>query len=160
MALQLPDTATAGPLSWGLTLTQTLLALLAVAVIEGGTILIADPWQQLASARNAERMNDVNKIANAYYMDFSDHRGTFSCASGPAPTELSWVQSSGGYDLAPCLVPEYLTKFPYDPGDANAYYRDVADYRSGYRIMRNGATMRLRIAAPSAELGQTIQVER
>ena len=159
MALQFPDTATAGPLSWGLTLTQTLLVLLFVAAVEGGTILIADPWQQLASTRNAERMNDVNEIANAFYMDFADHRGTFSCASGPVPTELSWLQSSGGYNLAPCLVPDYLVQFPHDPS-GGAYYRSITDYRSGYRLMLNAATMRLVVAAPSAELVQAIQVER
>ncbi|MDO8469866.1 MAG: hypothetical protein Q7S84_02480 [bacterium] len=160
MALQFPDTTTAGPLSWGLTLTQTFLILFVMSVIEGGTILIVDPWQQLASTRNAERMNDVNEIANAFYMDFADHRGTFSCASGPVPIELSWIQSSGGYNLAPCLVPDYLVQFPHDPGDAGAYYRSVKDYWSGYRIMLNIATMRLVVTAPSAELGATIQVER
>ena len=147
-------------LPWGVSFARVLLVLVAVTVVEVGTILLADPWQQLAAVRNAERTNHVNTIANAYYVRYAENRGRFLCDSGPVPLNPTPIQSEDGYHLAPCMVPEHLPEIPHDPGDPEAYYRSPEEYRSGYRWMQNAASGRIVVLAPAAELGATIQVER
>lgn len=160
MRILIPETLGGASLPWGFSLFRVLVALFFVAVIEGGTILITDPWQQVATARNAQRVHDVNEIANAYYIRFAEYRGSFACVSGPIPLEPTPLQSSGGYDFAPCFVPEYLPAMPTDPNADNVYYRNSSEYRSGYWWTAAPDSGRIVVIAPHAELGATIQVER
>ena len=145
----------------GFSFVESLIILCIVTVIEGATILIADPWNRFQEARNVQRISNVNFITNGIYMNIVDHDGYFVCAAGPLPTAKATIMASkDGYDIAPCLVPKYFSTVPYDPGAKDSYYKSKRDYNTGYAVLQNSATGRIIVIAPEAELGQSIQVER
>ena len=90
----------------------------------------------------------------------TDNRGGFSCAAGIIPAIATKMASTGGYDIAPCLVSTYLAQLPVDPIAENAHWVSTSDYDTGYTVLRSTTDSRITIAAPDAELGETISVTR
>ncbi len=120
----------------------------------------ADP---LLRARNEQRFSNVNALAKAIGKRAADNQGVFekNCIAGPVPTTPAKMASggSGNYNIAPCLVPLYISLIPNDPAIPNGHYTDSTDYDSNYYIVRNAATGRITVSAPGAE-GQPISVEQ
>jgi len=147
--------------SGGFTLVELIIVVALIAVLFAVIIFTIDPGRQLAKARNNKRLSDLNTIANAIAQNSADNKGSFTCATGPVPTSTKLMATStGNYDIAPCLVPLYLDKLPFDPKDPNARYVTSTDYNTGYNIIRNATTGRITVSAPSAELGETIEQTR
>jgi hypothetical protein len=40
----------------------------------------------------------------------------------------------GTFDLAPCVVPIYISSLPYDPIVSGAHFNGISDYDTGYFI--------------------------
>jgi len=145
----------------GFTLIEILVGMAIVATLSFLAVLILNPAQQLAKGRNAQRKGDLTVILNVIGQNTVDNRGTFSCASGAIPTATArMASSSGSYNIAPCLVPTYLENLPYDPATSGARYKNSADYDTGYTIAKNATTGRVTVAAPAAELGESILIIR
>ena len=79
--------------------------------------------------------------------------------SGAIPAiAVKMTSDVGGYNIASCLVPTYLSLLPFDTKAPGAHYTNSTDYDTGYYIQKSAVTGRTTITAPSAELGQTISV--
>jgi hypothetical protein len=62
--------------------------------------------------------------------------------------------------MANCVIPDYIATLPFDPSDLDGFYVDTTNYHTGYTVIRNASTGRITVAAPSAELGETISITR
>ncbi len=155
--------------SEGFTLIELLVVIGIIAVLAGVVIVALNPARQFAQARNAQRSSNVNAILNAVGQRMTDNRGIFQASTGTCTTTLpttfatmTSASSSGNYDIAPCLVPTYITQLPFDPNASGttAYYTNTSSYDTQYRIMWDSATGRITVEAPWAELGATTSVSR
>lgn len=115
------------------------------------------PAQQFAKARDTQRSANVNALLNAIGQNKADNRGIFTCSAGPLPSTAK-LMSSFEYDIAPCLVPEYLYTMVTDPG-SESYWKGFENYEAGYLVEMNAQTGRVTVSAPFAETGE-ISVSR
>lgn len=143
----------------GFTIFELVIVIAIVAILAVGVITILNPAQLYAKGRNTARLSHLNSILNAVGENIADNRGTFSCSSGPIPA-TSTRMSNSAYNIAPCLAPAYLSSLPYDPSATGAHYASTTDYDTGYTILKDAASGRITVAAPSAELNQAISVTR
>ncbi len=133
-----------------------------IAILTGVGFLVLNPGTQIAGARNTERSLHLQAILNSIRQNIADHSGqVFSCVSGALPTSTKKMATgAGNYDIAPCLVPTYLTVMPADPTASGAYYTSNTDYDTGYNVVQNSSTLQITLTAPSAELGKSVSVMR
>jgi len=145
----------------GLTLIEIVVVIAIIAILMGVYFLVANPAGQLAGARNNRRSTDLQAIMLGIKQNIADQgTGQFGCTSGSIPTTATIMGSGAGkYNIAPCLVPTYLSVMPYDPSASSSYYNSVSDYNTGYSILIN-ASGTVTLAAPSAELGKTVNLSR
>ncbi len=146
----------------GLSLIEILIATALVVLTAGIGLLALNPVGQLAAARNTERNLDLEGILNAVRGNIADTTtGVFSCASGSLPTTTKTMSSaSGSYNIAPCLVPNYLQTLPFDPSASSSGYLSTSNYDTNYTIVYNASTTQITVAAPYAELGKTESITR
>ncbi len=146
----------------GLTLIEILIALSLISLIATVGFFALNPTGQFASARNTERKLHLQAIMNAVRQNIADASGgSFSCSSGALPTSTKKMASSAGnYDIAPCLLPSYLTTMPFDSSAAGAHFVSATDYDTGYTVAYNQTTTQITLNAPSAELNKSITVIR
>lgn len=148
-------------LAWGFTLIEILVGMAIIVVLTTAALIVLNPIQQFAKGRNAQRKGDLNVILNAVGQNTVDNLGTFSCSSGAIPTTTTrMASSSNNYNIAPCLVTTYLNSLPFDPSTSSARWKSVTNYDTGYTIAKNATTGRVTVAAPAAELGESISVTR
>lgn len=141
---------------------ELLISIAILAIILGVWVVKLNPVGQFASSRNSERSLHLNAILNAIRQNVADTRtGIFTCANGDIPTTTKRMAvGAGNYDIAPCLVPNYMNNLPFDPATSSARYTSVTDYDTGYTVVKNASTTEITVAAPAAELGKTIKVTR
>jgi len=145
----------------GFTLIEILVVIGMIAILATVVIIAINPSRQFALGRNSQRVSNVNALLNAIGQNISDNKGVFTCAACALPTAGSVkMASSGGYDIASCLVPTYLTSMVFDLSAAGANFTSTSSYDTAYNVVQDSATGRITISAPSAELGQTISVSR
>lgn len=147
----------------GMTLMEIVVVIALLAILLAVAILGLNPAGEFAKARNSQRNYHLNAIVTAIRQNIADSTvGSFTCANGniPTSTKRMAVGSSTYYDIAPCLVPTYLTNLPFDPSTSSAHWTSVTDYNTGYNIIRNASTGEITVSAPAAELGKTITVTR
>jgi prepilin-type N-terminal cleavage/methylation domain-containing protein len=150
--------------SQGFTLIELLVVMGIIAVLSAVVLVALNPGRHFAQARNTQRASHVNTILNAISQNMADHKGVFTCAGVTTlPTTPTIIRSTNtaGINIAPCLVPDYLSTMPFDPTASNARYTSTADYDTGYEVSRDQATGRITITAPATELGlEKISVSR
>lgn len=141
----------------GLTLIEILIAIALLVILVGVYFGVANPAGQLAASRNSTRSFNLQTIMLAVRQNMADQGNeTFSCAAGALPTTTkNMASAAGGYNIAPCLIPNYLEVMPIDPAASSAYYNSVSDYNTGYSIVQNSSGS-VTVSAPNAELKQTI----
>lgn len=139
------------------TLIEVLLVIVIIAILAGIVIIAVNPARQISQANNTQRSSDVKAVLDAVWEYTVDNRGVL-------PTEITAVATAVGsdaleIDICTYLVPTYISSMPADPTDADASYTDCTDYHTGYNISVD-ADGRVTVAAPTAELEETISVTR
>lgn len=144
----------------GFTFIEVLIAMALIAMLASVVIVAANPARQFATGRNTKRWEGINSVLNAIHQNVVDHQGIFTCASSIPTTTATTIKKTGGVDLCSCLVPDYVAGLPYDPSATGASYTDCSTYDTGYTVIQSTTTGRITVAAPSAELSETIEVSR
>ena len=144
----------------GFTLIEILIVMAIIAMLAAVVIIAINPARQFAQARNTQRWAAVNSILNAVHQNMIDNRGTWNSTGCGAslPSTATVIKNSDGVDLCACLVTTYLASLPYDPKTGS--YTSCAGYDTGYTIYQDATTGRITVAAPQAELTQSIAVTR
>lgn len=141
----------------GFTLIEVLLVVVIIAILAGIVIIAVNPARQIAQTNNAQRSSDVKGLVDAIGQYAIDNRGALPDVITDTPT----VMGSGVAQIDVCslLVPTYLSAMPFDPTATDAAYTDCTAYDTGYTVSVD-ADGRVTVAAPSAELSETISVTR
>jgi len=139
------------------TLVEVLLVIVIIAILAGIVIVAINPSRQISQANNAERDSDVKSILDAVHEYAIDNRGTLPSAITTTATIIG--DDTAEIDICSLLVPTYIAEMPFDPTATGAAYTDCTTYYTGYTIAAD-ANGRLTVAAPSAELSETISVTR
>ncbi len=142
------------------TLIEILIVIGLIAVLAGVLIVALNPARQFSQARNAQRWNNIDTIMGAIVANTTDNKGTFNCATAIPTTATNMSSAVGDYNIGPCLVSIYAASLPVDPSAAGAHWTGIDDYNTGYTVARDATTGRITIAAPGAELGETISMTR
>jgi prepilin-type N-terminal cleavage/methylation domain-containing protein len=142
----------------GFTLIEILVVIGIIAILAAVVLVAINPGRQFAQARNSQRTSNLNAILNAIGQNIADNRGNFICAAGALPSAAIAIKSGiGGYDVRPCIIPDYIPEIPIDPQTGTL---TGSTYDTGYTISQDAATKRIKVSATSAELAQTIEVVR
>ena len=142
----------------GFTLVEVLLVVVIIAILAAVVIVAINPARQISQANNTQRSSDVKTILDAVHEYAIDNSGTMPTGITATPTTVG--SATGQIDICSDLVPTYIAEMPFDPTDADGAYTDCTSYDTGYNISQDATSSRITVAAPSAELSETISVTR
>jgi type IV pilus assembly protein PilA len=145
----------------GFTLVEVLLVIVIIAVLTAIVLVAINPARQVAQANNTQRRADVTTILNAVSEYMVDNGGTLPTSTEAALGAAATNMGSAAADVEICtdLVPTYLAALPFDPSASGAGYTDCTDYDLQYNVSVD-ANDRVTVAAPNAQLSETISVSR
>lgn len=145
----------------GFTLLEVLMVIGILAILAGVVLVAVNPARQFKLARDSQRNANVTAILNAIGQNMSDHAGNFACEGQitEVPTIKTLIASDTGFDLAPCLVPDYISMLPFDPSRQGAYFANETDYSTGYSIQAD-SNGRITVSAEGEVTGNTISAIR
>lgn len=127
----------------GFTLIEILVVLGILAILATLVLVAVNPGRQFKMARDTKRAANVATILNAVSQNIADHGGLFICEGTATviPSTMQLIRSgSDGFDLAPCVVPDYISALPYDPGVYNSHYTNEVDYDTNYGISMDSSS--------------------
>lgn len=145
----------------GFTLIEILVVIGIIAVLAAVVLVAINPARQFKLARDSQRVSNVNALLNSISQNIAEHRGVFYCGPNPLalPAVATVVKSdAGGFDLAPCAVPAYISTLPFDPSASGAHYTSATDYDTGYVISQD--TEGRVTASATGEITPSISVTR
>lgn len=124
----------------GFTLIELLIVIGIISILSSAIIVAINPSRQFKLARDTKRTTDIEAILNSIGQNMSENKGVFTCEGQTKviPTTNTVIKSgSGGFNIAPCVVPIYLPAMPYDSNKAGAHYLSSNDYDTQYSISRD-----------------------
>jgi type IV pilus assembly protein PilA len=149
----------------GFTLIEVLVVIGIIAVLAAVVLVAVNPARQFKLARDSQRTSNVQAILNAVGQNISEHKGIFTCPSlmVPIPSSPTLIADKVGLatttiDIAPCVVPDYISALPYDPSATSTSFSSTTDYNTGYFISEN-SDGRITVSA-EGELTHDISVSR
>jgi len=141
----------------GFTLIELLVVIGILATLLAITLIAINPARQFAQANNTKRRSDVLQLLNAVHQYAAENQGQFP--TGLTASAAAAPIADTGTDICTAIMPTYISALPTDPSLNTNPVTDCATYDTGYTVARD-AQGRITVAAPSAELGQTISVVR
>lgn len=143
----------------GFTLIEILVVIGILAVLFTIALVAINPARQFSQANNTKRRSDVNAVLNAVHQYAADNKGTLPTAV--TTTALTIGNGVGQSDICASVVTQYLAALPRDPSVTGGDVTSCATaYNTGYTIAKSATDNRITVAAPNAELGETISVTR
>lgn len=146
----------------GFTLIELLVVIGILAILLAITLIAINPARQFSLTNNTKRSADVNAILNATNQYMVDNKG----ALPPGITTTAQTIAATGFNTyCTAIVPQYIAALPVDPLSNNGTPIQSTgctgtSWTTNYTIQQISGSNRLTVAAPSAELGATIQVTR
>ena len=150
----------------GFTLIELLIVIGILTVLLAITLVAVNPARQFSQANNTQRRSNVNAILNAIQEYAADHRGAIPTGITTTAKTITSTTGTGNIDLCAVLVPAYIADLPVDPTQGtktptNSICTDSgATYATGYTASVSATNNRVTVAAPNAELSETISVTR
>lgn len=120
----------------GFTLIEVLIVLAIVAILATIVMISLNPTKQFKFARDSQRTSHLMSLLNGIGQNMIDHSGILYCSnvSTVIPNVKTDISSSGGFNIADCLVPIYLQVLPFDPAKTGAHYNSPTDFDLKYSI--------------------------
>lgn len=146
----------------GFTLLEVLMVIGILAILAAVVLVAINPARQFKIARDSQRNANISTILNAIGQNLTDHGGVFTCEGiiTPVPTLKTKISASDGdFDVAKCLVPDYVSILPFDPLKDGAHFNDELDYDTGYYI-ESDSEGRITISAEGELSSSTLSVRR
>ncbi len=145
----------------GFTLLEVLLVIGILAVLAGVVLVAINPARQFKLARDSQRTANVQAILNAIGQNIADHAGNFVCEGvvTQIPATSTVIASDTGFDLAPCVVPDYISLLPFDPSMDGVFYTNETNYNIGYTISSDSSG-RVTVSAQGEITGRPITATR
>lgn len=145
----------------GFTLLEVLMVIGILAILATIVLVAINPARQFKIARDSQRTANVTAILNAVGQNMADHSGSFVCEGQitSMPSDQTNMSSAGGFDIARCIVPDYISALPYDPIKENAHYVSEVDYDTGYSLLAD-ADGRVSVSAEGELASTSISVTR
>lgn len=146
----------------GFTLVEVLLVVVIIAILAAVVVVAINPGRQISQTNNTQRQADVKAILDAVHQYAIDNRGAMPAAITASALTMSNDDANAATseaDVCADLVPTYIAELPFDPTATAAAYTNCTTYNTGYTIVAD-ANGRVTVAAPSAELSETISVTR
>lgn len=145
--------------SRGFTLIELLVVIGILAVLLSIVLIAINPARQFSQANNTKRRSDTVAILNAVGQYIADNKGSLPSQITTTVQNISDTEA----DLCTTITTtvQYLPALPRDPlvsGGAEVSDCTVA-YDTGYTIVKD-ANNRVTVAAPQAEVSETITVTR
>jgi len=123
----------------GFTLIEVLVVIGILGILAGVVLVAVNPGRQFKQAHDTQRTSNVNAILNAIGQNIVDNKGQFKCGTNVTaiPAAATVMESVGGFDAAPCLVPTYVATMPIDPTATGAHFTDTTDYNTAYSVLQD-----------------------
>jgi prepilin-type N-terminal cleavage/methylation domain-containing protein len=139
----------------GFTLIEILVVIGIIAILAAVVLIAINPGRQFKLARDSQRTSNVNAILNAVGQNIAENRGQFKCSGTVTaiPSTVTSLASTGGFDIAPCLIPVFISSMPHDPSTIGAHYTSNTDYTTGYTIIQD-TNGRVTVSAPDTEIAE------
>ena len=146
----------------GFTLLEVLMVIGILAILAAVVLVAINPARQFKIARDSQRNANISTILNAIGQNLTDHGGVFTCEGVITPLPDSKMEISvndGDFDIAKCLVPDYISVLPFDPSKEGSYFNDEFDYSTGYFI-ESDVEGRITVSADGEVSSTTLAVTR
>lgn len=140
----------------GFTLVELVIIIGILTVLFSLVLVAVNPARQFAQSRNTQRRSDVNALINAVTQYMADNNGNLPAEITVTATEVG--SGVGEIDICSDLVTKYIAEMPADPEDGS--WTSCSSYNTGYTIKKSASDNRVTVAAPSAELSETIEIVR
>ncbi|MEK7548910.1 MAG: type II secretion system protein [Patescibacteria group bacterium] len=149
----------------GFTLMEILIVMAIMAILTTSVLIIINPFQQFAQARNNQRLSHIMTILNSVSQYMTDNNNSLpSAISGLATSTFKEIcmtdaaSCSNLIDLSVLTNNElYLVSLPIDPSCSTSGCGSASG--TGYWISRS-ANNRITAYATSSELGKDIRATR